>query len=162
MIRLTIQSAATLAAIVLFGVSVSQAADYTKITLEKSVDRPIDVVWKRVGDFCGIKEWMKVTCEYKSGSGDLGTVRNIAGRIDEVMVAKTAHSYTYTVATAKDLYHGTLEAVADGPQRTKLIYTVFYDQELLGTTEAKTADRERRTNTFTSALENMRTISESN
>lgn len=155
-------STAVLAVSALFGVGTATAADYTTIILEKNVDRPIDAVWTKVGEFCAIKDWMKITCEYTSGFGNLGTVRHLAGRVDEVMVAKTRHSYTYTVPTATDLYHGTLEAVADGPRTTKLIYTVFYNQEPLGTAEAKTADRERRTKTFTAALENMKALSESN
>ena len=150
---------AVLTAGAFFGASAATAADYAIIVLEKTVERPIDLVWDKVGGFCDIKDWMDLTCEYTSGSGGLGTVRNLAGRINELMVAQTAYSYTYTVPTATDLYHGTLEATADGPGRTKLIYTVFYDQEPLETAEAKAANRERRTTMFTGALENMSALS---
>lgn len=141
-------------------VGTASAADYATIVLETTVNRPINEVWAKVGEFCAIKDWMKISCEYSAGSGGLGTIRRVAGRINEVMVAKTEHSYTYTVPTATDLYHGTLEAVAEGEASTKLLYTIIYDQEPLGTAKAKTADREKRAKTFTGALANMKTQSE--
>ena len=116
-IRLWTSMVGALFASAAFGASAVRAADYTMIVLEKTVDRPVATVWEKVGPFCAIQDWMKISCAYTSGSGGLGTVRHLAGRTDEVMVGKSATSYTYTVPTAKDLYHGTLEAVADGPNR---------------------------------------------
>ena len=159
-IRLCDPTVAALLASVAFGANAVRAADYTMIVLERTVERPVATVWEKVGPFCAIQDWMKISCAYTSGSGGFGTVRHLAGRTDEVMVGKSATSYTYTVPTGKDLYHGTLEAVADGPQRTKLVYSIIYDQEPLGTAEAKATGRERRTKTFTAALENMKVLSE--
>jgi hypothetical protein len=90
----------------------ASAADYATITLNIAVDRPADAVWKKIGGYCDISAWLKMTCVYTSGSGNLGSVRRLNDRIDEVMVAKTLHSYTYTQPASTILYHGTLEVVA--------------------------------------------------
>ncbi len=136
------------------------AADYTTITLNIAVDRPVDAVWKKVGGYCDISVWLKLTCVYTSGSGDLGTVRRLADRIDEVMVAKTLHSYTYTQPTSTILYHGTLEVVADGKRRSRINYSLFYDQSQLADDAARAKDREQRTKAFTAALESMKKLAE--
>jgi len=139
---------------------IARAADYTTITLNISVDRPADQVWAKVGGYCDISAWLSVSCVYTSGSGDLGTVRRLADRIDEVMVGKTAHSYTYTQPTTTILYHGTLEVVADGKHRSKILYSLIYDQAPLATDEAKAKDREQRTQRFTTALQAMKKLAE--
>jgi hypothetical protein len=148
----------------LFGISLSagaaSAAEYTTIVLDTTVDRPVDVVWKKIGGYCDIAAWLNVTCTYTSGNGDLGTVRRLNDRIDEVMVAKTPHSYTYTQPTTTILYHGTLDVQADGRGRSKIVYTLFYDVSPLTTPEARAADHEQRTTRFTAALAAMKKISE--
>jgi len=136
------------------------AADYATINLDISVDRPVEEVWNKVGGYCDISAWLKLSCVYTSGTGDLGTVRRLADRIDEVLVGKTAHSYTYAQPTSTILYHGTLDVVPDGEKRSKILYSLIYDQEPLGTDEAKAADRERRTKTFIAALESMKKLAE--
>lgn len=141
-------------------IATASAADYTTITLNIAVDRSADAVWKKVGGYCDISAWLKLTCVYTSGAGDLGTVRRLADRIDEVMVAKTLHSYTYTQPTSAILYHGTLEVVAEGRNRSRINYSLFYDQSPLTTDEAKAADRKQRTERFTAALEAMKKLAE--
>ena len=139
---------------------VSRVADYTTITLNIGVDRPADEVWAKVGGYCDISTWLKVSCVYTSGAGDLGTVRRLADRIDEVLVGKTAHSYTYTQPNTTILYHGTLEVVADGKHRSKILYSLIYDQAPLASDDAKAKDREQRTQRFTAALEAMKKLAE--
>ncbi len=138
----------------------ASAADYTTITLNISVDKPMDVVWKKIGGYCDIAAWLKLTCVYTSGTGDLGTMRRLADRIDEVMVAKTAYSYTYTQPTSTILYHGTLEVVADGKKKSKINYSLFYDQSQMADDAARAKDRENRTKAFTTALDNMKKLAE--
>ena len=140
----------------------AHSADYTTIVLNTSVERPVDAVWKKIGGFCDISSWLKLSCVYTSGTGDLGSVRRLADRIDEVMVAKTAHSYTYTQPNTTILYHGTLAVEADGAARSKIIYSLFYDQSQLATDQAKANDRAQRTRIFTGALESMKKLAESN
>ena len=136
------------------------AADYAVIVMDIAVGKPADTVWKKVGGYCDIAAWLNLSCVYTSGSGDVGSVRRLADRIDEVMVAKTPHSYTYTQPTTTILYHGTLDVQADGANMSKIVYTLFYDQEPLTTAEAKAADRAQRTKRFQEALQAMKTISE--
>ncbi len=137
------------------------AAEYTNVTLHIDVDRSADEVWKKVGGFCDIKDWLNLPCEITSGSGDLGTVRSltvprVGTKIEEVMVAKTERSYTYTQPTTTILYHGTLEVVPQGKDKSRINYSLVWDQAPLPNDEAKAKDRDQRTKSFTAALENMK------
>ena len=85
---------------------------YAVIPLEIAVNKPAAEVWKRVGKYCDIGEWLRIPCTITSGKdGEVGAVRSVA---TEVLVAKTELSYTYTQPVREgrpyDLYHGTLEA----------------------------------------------------
>src|SRR5580698_812797 len=138
----------------------ASAAEYAVVNLNTSVDAPVDVVWKKIGGYCDIAAWLKLTCVLTSGTGDVGTVRRLADRIDEVMVAKTAHSYTYTQPTTTILYHGTLEVVANGKGHSKILYNLIWDQAALTSDDAKAKDRDQRVKNFTTALATMKAIVE--
>ena len=70
------------------------APTYISIPLEIAVNRPAADVWKRVGKFCDIGEWLRIPCTITSGKdGEFGAVRSVAS---EVLVGKTELSYTYT------------------------------------------------------------------
>src|SRR3979409_1803732 len=67
---------------------------YISIPLEITVNRPAAEVWKRVGKYCDIGEWLRIPCTITSGKdGEFGAVRSVAG---EILVGKTELSYTYT------------------------------------------------------------------
>ena len=136
------------------------AADYAVVNLHIDVDKPMNVVWKKVGGYCDIAAWLKLTCVLTSGSGDVGTVRRLADRVDEVLVAKTAYSYTYTQPTTTILYHGTLQVVPNGKGKSKLLYNLIWDQSAKTTDDEKAKDRDQRTKAFTTALETMKSIAE--
>ena len=138
----------------------ASAAEYATVVLHIAVDQPADVVWKKVGGYCAIADWLKLSCTYTSGSGDLGTVRRLADRIDEVMVAQTAMSYVYTQPSTTILYHGKLEVVPDGKKKSTINYSLFWDQSPLADDAAKAKDKEQRSKTFTGALENMKKLAE--
>jgi len=138
----------------------ASAAEYTTLNMSISVDRPADVVWKKIGGYCDISEWLKLTCVMTAGKGELGSIRRLADRIDEVMVGKTAYSYTYTQPTSTILYHGTLEVVPDGKKKSKILYSLFWDQAPLADAAAKTQDSEKRKQMFTAALETMKKLAE--
>jgi hypothetical protein len=143
--------------------SSAPAADYAVVNLNTSVDAPVAVVWKKIGGFCDIQAWLKAPCTLTSGSGEVGSVRHLAfgkNGIDEVMVAKTAHSYTYTQPNTTILYHGTLEVVPDGKDKSKFLCNLIWDQAALTSDEAKTKDRDGRTKNFTGALANMKALVE--
>jgi hypothetical protein len=135
---------------------------YISIPLEITVNRPAAEVWKRVGKYCDIGEWLQVPCTITSGKdGEFGVVRSLAG---EVMVAKTELSYTYTqpvrAGRPYNLYHGTLEARPLTATTCKLLYTLLYDNSMLADDAAREADKAQKTTQFTKALENMKTLAE--
>jgi Polyketide cyclase / dehydrase and lipid transport len=135
---------------------------YTSIPLEITVNRSAADVWKRVGKFCDIGEWLQIPCTITSGKdGEFGAVRSVAG---EVLVGKTDLSYTYTQTVRNDrpynLYHGTLEARPVTATTSKIVYTIFFDNSMLADDAAREADKVRRTATFQRALQNMKTLAE--
>jgi hypothetical protein len=135
---------------------------YVTIPLEITVNRPAAEVWKRVGKYCDIGEWLRVQCTLLSGKdGEVGTVRSIG---NEILVGKTELSYTYTqpVRTGQTyiLYHGTLEARPVSATTSKLVYTLVYDNSTMQDDAARDRDKARRTQQFTQALENMKILAE--
>lgn len=139
------------------------SADFTTIVLEKTVNAAPAATWAKIGPYCdGIREWFKVTCEITAGDGkSVGTVRRLRGTLDEVMVAATPYSYTYTQPTTTILYHGTLALEPlDGGRRSRIVYTLFYDAASLETAEKKAEDRAARTKRFSDALDNMKAMAE--
>ena len=135
---------------------------YISIPMEITVDRPAAEVWKRVGKYCDIGEWLQMSCTIVSGKdGEIGTVRSVAG---EVLVGKTELSYTYTqppaAGRAYNLYHGTLEARPVTATTSKLVYTLMYDNSMLADDAAREKDKSQRLARFTQALRNMKILAE--
>jgi hypothetical protein len=135
---------------------------YVSLPMEIMVDRPAAEVWKRVGKYCDIGEWLRVNCTIVSGKdGEFGAVRSIG---NEVLVGKTELSYTYTQAPREgrpyNLYHGTLEARPVTATTSKLVYTLVFDNSMLADEAARQADIERRRTQFTQALQNMKILAE--
>jgi hypothetical protein len=138
---------------------------YVSIPMEIAVNKPVADVWKRVGKYCDISEWLQIPsgCQITSGSdGEVGAVRTVGA---EILVGKTEYSYTYTQPVREgrpyNLYHGTLEARPINATSSKLIYTLVYDNSLVpGDEAAKQADVERRRTAFTRALNNMKILAE--
>ena len=137
---------------------------YTSITLETAVNRPAADVWKRIGSYCAIGEWFQFPkgCTILAGTeNELGAVRSVA---NEVLVAKTEFSYTYTqpvrAGRPYNLYHGTLEARPVTATTSRLIYSLVWDNSMLPDDAAREKDKASRTATFTRALANMKTLAE--
>ena len=139
---------------------------YVSIPLEIAVSRPTAEVWKRVGKYCDIEEWLQVPCVITSGKdGEVGAVRSLRnGAVIEILVAKTAMSYTYTQPVREgqryNLYHGTVEAVPVSATTSKLLYTLVFDNSTLADDAAREKDIQQRTAQFTRALNNMKTLAE--
>jgi len=136
--------------------------NYTSIPMEIMVNKPAADVWKRIGKFCDIGEWLRVPCTITSGKdGEFGAVRSVG---NEILVGKTELSYTYTqpvrVGPNYNMYHGTLEARPVTPTTSKIVYTLFFDNSNLADEAAREADRTRRRMTFMNALENMKILAE--
>ena len=135
---------------------------YVSIPLEIMVNRPAAEVWKRVGKYCDIGEWLQVPCTITSGKdGEFGTVRSIG---NEILVGKTELSYTYTQPVREgrpyNLYHGTLEARPVTATTSKLVYTLLFDNSMLPDDAAREKDKAQRLVRFTQALKNMKTLAE--
>jgi hypothetical protein len=136
---------------------------YVSIAMEVTVDRPAAEVWKRVGKYCDIGEWLRIAnCTILSGKdGEIGAVRSVG---NEVLVGKTDLSYTYTQPVREgrpyNLYHGTLEARPVTATTSKLVYTLMFDNSTLADDAARQADIERRRTQFTQALQNMKILAE--
>ena len=137
---------------------------YATIALETTVNKQVADVWKRIGGYCTIAEWLQIAagCKILSGTdNEVGAVRSVAG---EVLVGKTQYSYTYTQTVRAgrpyNLYHGTIEARAASPTTTKLLYTLIYDNSMLPDDATREKDKASRTATFTRALSNMKTLAE--
>jgi hypothetical protein len=135
---------------------------YISIPLEITVNRPAAEVWKRVGKYCDIGEWLQVNCTIIAGKdGEFGAVRSIG---NEILVGKTELSYTYTQPVREGqpyiLYHGTLEARPVTATTSKLVYTLLLDNSTLADDAARDRDKTRRAAQFTRALENMKILAE--
>jgi hypothetical protein len=148
-----------------FASSAVETPNYVSIPMEIDVNRPAAEVWKRVGKYCDIAEWLQIAggCKITSGKdGEFGAVRSVAA---EILVAKTELSYTYTQPVRAgrpfDMYHGTLEARPVTPTTSKLVYTIFFDSSVCCADEAaREKNIASRKATFTRALQNMKTLAE--
>ena len=142
-----------------------EAPTYVSIAMDITVNKPAAEVWKRVGKYCDIGEWLQIPagCKITSGQdGEFGAVRTV-GR--EILVGKTELSYTYTQPVYEgrpyNLYHGTLEARPVTATTSKIVYTLIYDNSLVpGDAAAKQAEIQRRRTTFERALGNMKLLAE--
>jgi len=135
---------------------------YVSIPMEITINRPAAEVWKRVGKYCDIGEWLQVPCTITSGKdGEVGAVRTVG---NEVLVGKTELSYTYTQPAREgrpyNLYHGTLEARPVTATTSKLIYTLVFDNSMLADDAAREKDKAQRTARFMQALQNMKVLAE--
>src|SRR3954447_18698245 len=135
---------------------------YVSLPMEIAVNRPAADVWKRIGKFCDIGEWLRIPCTITAGTdGEFGAVRSVA---NEILVGKTELSYTYTQPVREgrpyDLYHGTLEARPVTATTSKIVYTLFFDNSLLADDAARERNLTQRRTTFTNALENMKILAE--
>ena len=151
---------ATTVALSLAGAA-SAATDFVTIPLETTVNAPADVAWKKIAGYCDIGAWLKTTCAITAGTDNqVGAVRTIAGRVVEVMVAKTAWSYTYSQPKSPIDYHGTLEIRPIDKKTSKLMYTLVYDAAALPDPSKKDADVANRTKQFTGILATIKGVAE--
>lgn len=137
---------------------------YVALPMEITINKPVAEVWKRIGKYCDIGEWLQIAagCTIISGKdGEVGAQRSVA---NEVLVGKTEYSYTYTqpvrAGRPYNLYHGTLEARALTPTTTRLLYTLMFDNSMLADDAARERDKAQRTTTFMRALNNMKILAE--
>ena len=142
---------------------------YVSVALKLTVNRPAAEVWKRVGKYCDISEWLRIQCTITAGKEDeIGAVRSLGNperpAVKEILVAKTELSYTYTqpvrAGQPYNLYHGTIEARPLTATTCELLYTLMWDNSMLADDAAREQDKMRRAQQFTQALENMKILAE--
>ena len=123
---------------------------YVTIELTQDVSASADATWARVGKFCDIGEWAFPDCKLIQGDGGFASERTI---VDEVLIGKTDHSYTYAQPVRKDvvynLYRGTLEVEPVTAETSRLVYTLFYDNSMLADDAARDAEIANRKKRFT-------------
>ena len=154
---------AAAAATLLLAAGAARAEDYVTVPLSATINAPADVAWKKISGYCLIGTWFKTTCEITSGKeGEVGSVRTIAGRVRETMVAKTAWSYTYHQPKSPIDYHGTVEIQPIDKKTSKLLYTLVYDADALPKHEPedKAKDKDNRTKQFTGLVNTMKAAAE--
>lgn len=136
------------------------AGDYVSIVQETEIDAPAATAWSKLKGYCDIGAWLKAPCEITAGKdGELGAVRKIAGRVEEVIVAVTPMSYTYADLDPKILYHGTVEIRPVDKAKSKLVYSLFFDQTSIPA-EQREANRTRRQQMFAGVMATMKGIAE--
>jgi hypothetical protein len=154
-------AAAALAALTLTA-GAARAADFVTVPLEAVINAPADKAWPKINGFCQIGPWFKTTCTVAGVDGQMGSVRTIAGRVEELLVAKTAWSYSYSQPKSPIDYHGTVEIQPIDKGHSRLLYTLVYDADALPKHEAadKAADKARRTTQFTTLVATMKAAAE--
>lgn len=140
----------------------ANAAEYVNVVHTVDVAKPIAVVMQKTGGYCDIGAWIKASCVITSGKDrELGAVRRIADRIEEMIVATTPTSYTYAQPLAPNSYHGTVEyRPIDGGKATRIVYTLFWDTSVNADQAAKDKDAATRTATAKRFAEAMKTQAE--
>ena len=144
------------AAALLAGTAQAAPGDYVSIVQETVIDLPAETAWARMKGYCDIGAWMKTTCEITAGKdGEVGALRKIAGRIEEVIVAVTPMSYTYADINPAILYHGTVEVRPIDKKSSKLVYSLFFDQTTVPA-EQREANKTRRAAMFKNVMATMK------
>jgi hypothetical protein len=152
--------AACAAAISLAGAVQAAPGDYVSIVQETTINAPAATAWAKIKGYCDIGVWLKAPCEITAGKdGELGALRKIAGRVEEVIVAVTPMSYTYADINPAILYHGTVEIRPVDKKTSKLIYSLFYDQTSIAA-EQRAANKDRRQKMFAGVMATMKGIAE--
>ncbi len=142
--------------------------EYVSIPMEITVNKPAADVWAKVGGWCDISKWITPTggvpCEVTSGNSEVGSVRVIAGRVTEIMTAKTELGYGYTQPAVEgkwyNTYHGFLEVRPVSATTSKIVYTLMLDVADKADQAAKDADVAGRRKQFEGALGNMKKLAE--
>jgi hypothetical protein len=160
-------SSCFMAAALLCGAGIAQAAEaeYITIAMEIDINKPAAEAWAKVGEYCDIGEWANIDCEITAGDGEMGTVRVLAGgRVVEILVAQTELSYGYTQpvveGTPYNLYHGFMEARPVTATTSKMLYTLLLDASVYPDQAARDADLARRRTMFEGLLVNIKNIAE--
>jgi hypothetical protein len=143
----------------------ASAPTYISIPQEISVDRPAGEVWPRIAKYCTVSTVLSLDCKVIAGNeGEVGAVRQVSGTILEIIVGRTALSYTYAAAVRAgqpyNMYHGTIEVRPITATTSKILYTLVYDNSTLADEAAREKDRASKVAIFTKVLAGLKAIAE--
>jgi hypothetical protein len=167
-LMLTLGGAAIAASLAGSGAAWAKEPEFVSVQMETTVNKPAADVWSKVGGYCDLSKWLsadrEVPCVVTSGKGEVGTVRLIAGRVAEVMTAKSQFGYGYAQPAVEgkwyNHYHGFVEARPINATTSKIVYTLMLDVSDKADQAAKDADLAGRRKQFEAALANMKKIAE--
>jgi hypothetical protein len=98
---------------------------------------------------------------YLSGSGDVGSVREINGTNIEPMVAENAFSYTCWQSVGNMAAYVVPRDSCGRTGKSRITYTLFYNQAVLASDAQRGSEHERLANRFQDALDSMKAAAES-
>jgi hypothetical protein len=158
-----IAAAALVLSVTAAGAQTPQPADWVTLHFSADLNKNIDMAWQRMGgnELCGIAKYLDIKgCEVVSGTGELGSVRNIIVTtsptpIVENIVSRSKYSYTYAQPFTPIFYHGTMSIVALSPTTSRLEYSLIWNQTAVGDAAAQAASRASRQQRFQAAVDNM-------
>jgi hypothetical protein len=130
---------------------------WATIVMTANVNHGADEAWKRIGgdDYCAFIKFLGMnSCVLTVGTGDVGTNRLLNGRINELMVSKTSHSYVYAQPSSPIFYHGTMAVEPVDAGHAKIVYTLLYDNSNIAP-DARAAEMDRRRVRFQAAIDKM-------
>jgi len=131
--------------------------NWATIVMTANVNHGADEAWKRIGgdDYCAFIKFLGMnSCVLTVGSGDVGTNRRLNGRIDELMVSKTSHSYVYAQPSSPIFYHGTMAVEPVDATHARIVYTLLYDNANIAPAD-RAAEMDRRRVRFQAAIDKM-------
>jgi hypothetical protein len=131
--------------------------NWATIVMTANVNHGADEAWKRIGgdDYCAFIKFLGMnSCVLTVGSGDVGTNRRLNGRINELMVSRTSHSYVYAQPSSPIFYHGTMAVEPVDATHARIVYTLLYDNANIAPAD-RAAEMDRRRVRFQAAIDKM-------
>jgi hypothetical protein len=131
--------------------------NWATIVMTSNINRSADEAWRRIkgDDYCAFIAYLGLNgCVLTVGTGDVGTNRRLNGTIDELLVARTSHSYTYAQPTSPIFYHGTMAVEPVDAGHSRIVYTLMYDNANIAP-DARAAEMDRRRVRFQGAIDKM-------
>ena len=110
--------------------------------------------------------WLDTPCEIISGDdSEVGAVRSLmGGSYVEVLTSQTRYSYAYAALDMKDslqkFIHGAVEVRPTSKNRSKILYTLIYDDTQVADQADRNIDLERRSAFIRKGLRKMKEIAE--
>ena len=140
-----------------------QPADWTTLNFSADLNKDADAAWARIGgnDLCAIAKFLDIqSCTPVSGKGELGSLRRImlAGNpvpVIENIVSRSKYSYTYAQPFTPIFYHGTMSIEPISATRSRLHYTLIWNQAAVGDKAAQATARASRQTRFQAAVDKM-------